>query len=230
MPSSPADETRLNVRGARRHGARARCRRPRSDSRCRGRDLRFQDRLERWVDEPQPAGLAGAHPRVTQRAEGCHRGGPPVPVGERSAVSRDSTAKQAPPAHARSRNPAGDQSPQQEPTEHAARVPRSRESAGASRASGDSPDSSEAAVVRAAHTRVLSASPKRAIESPRWSLLFCGVGGGPAAEQAERLGGSCAGVGGVGEYRQARVEDDFQAFVVELEVADLAVVELLDAR
>jgi hypothetical protein len=56
------------------------------------------------------------------------------------------------------------------------------------------------------------------------------VGGGcQAAEQAERFGGSCAWVGGVGEDRQSGVEDELEALVVELEVADLVVAEVLDA-
>ena len=80
----------------------------------------------------------------------------------------------------------------------------------------------------ALHER-LSTSPSGRSGSPRRSLLFCGGGGCPAANQAERLGGSGAGVGGLGEYRQARVEDDFEALVVELEAADLDVVEALDA-
>ena len=49
-----------------------------------------------------------------------------------------------------------------------------------------------------------------------------GVGGrGQGAEEGERFGGSGAGVGGVGEDRQAGVEDELQALVVELEVADV---------
>jgi hypothetical protein len=52
---------------------------------------------------------------------------------------------------------------------------------------------------------------------------------GEAAEQGERFGGPGARVGGVGEDRQVGVEDDIEAFVVELQVADLGVVETLDA-
>src|SRR3954454_19098198 len=53
--------------------------------------------------------------------------------------------------------------------------------------------------------------------------------GGQAAEEVERVGGASPWVGGVGEDGEAGVEDDFQALVVELEVADVPVVEVLDA-
>src|SRR4029453_15088827 len=65
--------------------------------------------------------------------------------------------------------------------------------------------------------------------SARQRPLFRGTRGGQAAEQAKRLGRARAGVGGVGEDRQPGVEDEVEALVVELEIADLGGVEVLDA-
>src|SRR4051812_24067308 len=49
-----------------------------------------------------------------------------------------------------------------------------------------------------------------------------------APQEGQRFGRPGAGVGGVREDHQAGVEDEFEALVVELEVADLGVVVSLD--
>ena len=54
------------------------------------------------------------------------------------------------------------------------------------------------------------------------------VGGGPAAEEVERLLGAGAGFGGVGEERQPGVGGDVEAVEAEAELADDGVVEVLD--
>src|SRR5438552_6353700 len=54
-------------------------------------------------------------------------------------------------------------------------------------------------------------------------------GGGPAAEELERLFGARAGLGGVGEDRQPVVCGEVQPVKAQAELADDGMVELLDA-
>ena len=53
-------------------------------------------------------------------------------------------------------------------------------------------------------------------------MLGCG-GRCQASEEGERFGGAGAGVGGVGVDGEVGVEDDLEALVAELHVADLGV-------
>jgi hypothetical protein len=53
--------------------------------------------------------------------------------------------------------------------------------------------------------------------------------GYPAAEEFQRVLGAGAGLGGVGEDRQARVRGEVESVVAEGELADFGMVEVLDA-
>src|SRR3954454_14525657 len=60
--------------------------------------------------------------------------------------------------------------------------------------------------------------------------LRLGVGGGgPAAEELQRVCGAAAGLGGVGDECEAGVGGEVESVVGQVEVADDGVVEVLDA-
>ncbi len=58
--------------------------------------------------------------------------------------------------------------------------------------------------------------------SGRWHRSLSIGGRGQAAEQGECVGGAGAGIGGVGEDRQAGVEHDLEPLVVELPLDESA--------